>query len=740
MNEERGKTRGRFAGRRAGAVLALILAGGLLGWGAAMWLMPDELHQAAREAPAEREQVHAGGEAATIWTCSMHPQIQLPEPGKCPICFMDLIPLKQETSEGSARSLREIRLSESARRLAQVQTSPVIRRTPDVETRLSGEVVYDETRLGEITARVGGRIDQLYVDYTGAFVQKGRPMAEIYSPELYAAQSEFIQAVKSLSDLPENGLQLIRDSARRTADAAREKLRLLGMTRPQVDALAERGRPSEHVTLYAPLTGVVIRREVTEGVYVATGSPVYTVADISRVWVMLDAYESDLPWVRPGAEVQFRTEAVPGRSFSGKVVFIDPFLDERTRTARVRLEAENPDLRLRPGMIVRAVQRVEAAAASEGEAPLLIPASAPLLTGKRAVVYVALPGGEGLYEGREVVLGPRAGDWYVVREGLREGEEVVTRGAFRLDSALQIQAKPSMMAPEPGAAPAGGHDHAMEGPERGMPGAGSRWPVSAPAEAELRSLIEDAGALEGLLASGDLNAARVAFKGIHERIGAIADEGPEGEGGLLWREWTMLIRNDSLLGSEAVDLGEARFLHSELSRHMARLAERLGPAAGEAPPGHPDVPHAFRRQLGDLVMAYVPVSEALAADDAEGARKRVHALLEVFREVDGGVLPGPARGVWEDAARRIEKGIHGMHGAEAIDDLRSAFEPVSSGLIAAVAALGVVMDQPVFEVFCPMAFEDRGASWLQLDEQVRNPYFGAAMLACGEVKRRVDQP
>lgn len=742
MNEGQGKTGGRFFSRRTGAVLALILAGGLLGWGAARWLMPDAPHQSAVEQLPEAEHGRGGAERAVIWTCSMHPQIQLPEPGKCPICFMDLIPLEQDESGSAARSLREIRLSEGARRLAQVQTSPVIRKSPGIETRLTGEVAYDETRLGTITARMGGRIDRLYVDYTGALVKKGQPMAEIYSPELYGAQSELIQAVKSLSDASQSGLQLIRDSARRTVEAAREKLRLLGMTAAQVDALGKRGTPLEHVTLHAPLAGVVIRRDVTEGVYVATGSPIYTVADISRVWVMLDAYESDLPWVREGAEVQFRTDAFPGRSFSGRVVFIDPFLDEKTRTVRVRLEAENPDFRLRPGMIVRAVQRTEPdeAAASDGEAPLLIPASAPLVTGRRAVVYVALSGEEGLYEGREVVLGPRAGDWYVVREGLREGEEVVSRGAFKLDSALQIQAKPSMMAPEPGAAPAGAHDHAMETHAAGGGMPGRPWSISRSAEQGLQSLIGDVTALEDLVASGDLNTVRAAFKGIHERIGAMTDEAPEGEGGLLWRELTLLIRNDSLLGSEAVDAGEARFLYGELSRHAARLQSDFGSGQGEAPAVPSDAPHALRRQIGDLVLAYVRVSEALAADEAESARKGAHTLAGVMAKVDESLLSAHALALWQDAARRIRTGIEGMHSAKAIEELRAAFEPLSSGLISAVSELGAALEQPVFEVFCPMAFDDRGASWLQLDDQVRNPYFGAAMLACGEVKRRFAEP
>jgi membrane fusion protein, copper/silver efflux system len=742
MSDGHGKTGGRTRGRLILVGLALIVGGGLLGWGMARWLAPGVPQHADVEGHAKATHEDATGKRDTLWTCSMHPQIRLPQPGQCPICFMDLIPLKEGDSEAPARSLREIRLSERARKLAQVRTSPVIRKSPGVETRLTGQVAYDETRLGTITARVGGRIDRLYVDYTGAFVKKGQPMAEIYSPELYAAQSELIQAVKSLPDVSEKRLKLIRESAGRTMQAAREKLRLLGLTEAQMDAVANRGVPSEHVTLHATLTGVVIRREVTEGVYVSTGSPIYTIADLSRVWVVLEAYESDLPWVRRGAQVAFRTDAFPGRSFSGKVVFIDPFLNEKTRTVRVRLEAENPDRLLRPGMYVRAVQRtgLVKSTGSDAQEPLLIPASAPLITGKRAVVYVAVPGDEGAYEGREVVLGPRAGDWYVVREGLEEGDRVVTRGAFKLDSALQIQAKPSMMDPEPGAAPAAGHDHAMETDAEKEALKKGAWTLSRSGHREIETLAAEVNALGDVLAAGDLDAARASFKNIYERTAAMAEEPPEGEAGLFWRELIMLIQNDTLLGSDAVDVGEARFLYGELSRHVERSRGMFRPATVEASPALSDVPHAFRRGLGEVVSAYVPICEALAADDGEDAKKGLHDLSLALANLDRKSLPVKAQAAWKEAGRQMREGIHAMGAVSDISDLRAAFEPLSNGLIEAVLQLGIEMDQPVFEVFCPMAFENRGAYWVQLDDRVRNPYFGAAMLACGEVRRQLAKP
>jgi Cu(I)/Ag(I) efflux system membrane fusion protein len=197
--------------------------------------------------------------------------------------------------------------------------------------------------------------------------------------------------------------------------------------------------------------------------YVTTGTTMYSLADLSTVWVELEAYESDLAWIREGQDVAFTTEAHPGETFHGKVSFVDPVVDPATRTVKVRVEAGNGDGKLKPQMFVRALAHADAG--HGGRAPLVIPKTAPLLTGTRAVVYVEVPGADSpTYEGREVVLGSRAGDYYVVREGLSEGELVVTEGNFKIDSALQIRAKPSMMSPEGGAAPTG-HDHGEPGGE-----------------------------------------------------------------------------------------------------------------------------------------------------------------------------------------------------------------------------------------------------------------------------------
>jgi Cu(I)/Ag(I) efflux system membrane fusion protein len=401
---------------------------------------------------------------AQVWTCSMHPQIRQPGPGQCPICGMDLIPVARE-SEKRELGPRELTLSPKARRLARIEEAPVERRFVSAEIRLVGKVAYDETRLSTISAWVAGRIDHLHVDFTGVFVKKGSPMVSLYSPELLTAQAELFQAIKGARDLGRSRIAGARETALQTVDAVREKLRLWGLTQGQIEEIERRGTPSDHITILAPASGVVVRKDAVEGMYVKTGTEIYTIADLSRVWVKLDAYESDLSWIMPGQEVEFRAEAFPGESFKGTVAFVDPFVDEKTRTVKVRVNAPNADGKLKPEMFVHALVRAEMAAGGKvitdpvGEAaPLVIPASAPLITGKRAVVYVAVPGQEGTYEGREVVLGPRAGDWYLVASGLAEGERVVVNGNFKIDSAAQILAKPSMMSHE-GGGPAPGHAH-----------------------------------------------------------------------------------------------------------------------------------------------------------------------------------------------------------------------------------------------------------------------------------------
>ncbi len=398
------------------------------------------------------EPVQAEPASPRRWTCSMHPQIILPNNNqKCPICAMDLIPLEEES--GTHLAPGDLALSEAAAALADITTEKVRRRFVTREIRLVGKVSADETRTRTITARVGGRLDRLYVDATGQTVTPGMKLAEIYSPELYSAQAELQTAAAALAEAESAGAPTV--GGRANLRSAAERLRLWGMDEQQIQAIMDGEGISDDLVVRSPVGGVVISREATQGDYVKTGGVLYIIADLSGVWVTLDAFESDIAWLREGQPVAFSARAYPGREFQGDILFIDPLLNERTRTVEIRVAVDNAAGLLKPGMLVTGKVSVTVDAYGNPVAdtetavpPLVIPASAPLLTGNRAVVYVRLPGpGDPVFTGRNVVLGPRAGDVYFVVSGLYEGEMVVSRGNFKIDSALQIQGRTSMMNP-----------------------------------------------------------------------------------------------------------------------------------------------------------------------------------------------------------------------------------------------------------------------------------------------------
>lgn len=601
--------------------------------------------EAAADAPA----------AVRFWTCSMHPRIHAPKPGLCPLCGMDLIPVTTADNTTGADTA-ELVLGADARRLAEIELAPVERRAVHAEVRLVGKIQFDETVMAAITARVPGRIDRLYVNATGLPVRRGDHLADLYSPELLAAQSELIQAARAAATPSTHGVEALRNSYRETLQAARDKLRLWGLTEEQVRDIERAGRVQDHLTFFSPLSGIVIRKAAVEGDYVDTGTVIYAIADLTRLWVLLDAYESDIGFLRYGQLVEFSAEALPGRVFTGTISFMAPTLDPVTRTIKVRVNVHNPDGLLRPEMFVRATVRAAVNAAGEVIAPdmtgrwlcpmhpevnkdaagacdicgmplvpaenspyaspavaatlpLVIPATAPLLTGRRAVVYVADPAQEGRFRGRNVVLGPRAGPDYVVRSGLDAGELVVVNGAFKIDSSLQIQTRPSMM------------------------------------------------------------------------------------------------------GTPASDT----------------------PPAPPAAPS-PDVPEAFRQAFLGFVNACLALTDALAADDAPRAARLAPPAAEALGRIDAALLPAALQAAWNRDAGAMREALGKIAAADDLAAARAHLAPLSERLAAHVRHFTVGSpDAPLRVVRCPMAFGNRGALWLQRDSAVRNPYFGASMLACGDV-------
>lgn len=389
-------------------------------------------------------------EAAEEWTCSMHPQIRQPEFGPCPICAMDLIPLSAVDSNTSPT---QVELSPRAAMLARIETVEVERlSSPELDLRLLGRVEVDEGRVRNVSAWIGGRVDGLKVRETGTVVRRGQSIATLYSPEVYAAHQDLLTAQRQLDRLS-GASELAQSSAKSALESARERLRLLGVPDAELDAMAEAEKPRKSVAIRAQEGGTVMERLVTQGQYVETGAILYRVADLSKLWVQLDAYEADLPMLLEGQSVELEVEALPGRSFQGEIAFIDPLVDPRRRVAKVRVEVDNASGELRPGMFVEALVRGELGREGEGgepstiQRPLVVPASAPLFTGRRSLVYVevASVSGAPTYEARVVELGPRMGDRYPVVAGLSAGERVVTHGAFVLDADLQIRGGDSMM-------------------------------------------------------------------------------------------------------------------------------------------------------------------------------------------------------------------------------------------------------------------------------------------------------
>ena len=477
--------------RRLNVLLALVFVIAALGAGYMIG------RSSAHPGRASHEALAAPAGAEQVWTCSMHPQVRLDRPGKCPICGMPLIPADAAASGPGGEAM--LQLSDHARDMASVETFAVERREVFHELHAVGKVEFDETSLATITARVDGYAERLFVNFTGVEVRAGDPLAEVYSPELLVTQKELLIALQSGVGGPDGTL----------AQAAQLKLLRLGLTEAQIRELGENKELADRVTLLSPIAGTVIEKAIVQSSAFRTGDVLYRIANLDTVWVDLDVYEFDLAWVRSGQKVAISAEALPGRAFAGLVSFVQPIVNEATRTIRVRMQVENADHALKPGMFVSAAIQaalekeagaapsasqnettyicpmdcekgktypapgtcpvcgmelvvVPAAEASSGSGWLVVPVSAVLDSGTRRIVYVEKS--RGLFEPREVVTGPRAGGFFPIYQGLTEGERVVTRGGFLIDSQFQITGHPSLFYPDGLASPsppaaAGEHKH-----------------------------------------------------------------------------------------------------------------------------------------------------------------------------------------------------------------------------------------------------------------------------------------
>lgn len=567
------------------------------------WLIRPSKNQQDEESAHQ----HVAESKNETWTCSMHPQIRQPEPGQCPLCGMDLIPVGNDESNENPM---EIKMSPTAMQLASVQTAVVKKQLPFKEIRLNGKVQADERNVVAQTAHIGGRVEQLFINYTGEFITKGQVIGSIYSPELVSTQEELFQTDKIKATNPA------------LFNAAKEKLKNWKLTDKQIEELLQTGKPKENFSIYADKSGVVINKKVNQGDYIKQGAVLYDVADLSSLWVLFDVYESDVSFVKKGNEVEYTIQSFPGEKFNGKVSFIDPIINPKTRVAKARIDINNKGLRFKPEMFVSGILKN---ALNGAKATIVIPKTAVMWTGEKSVVYVKTSEQKGVnFQLRQVVLGPSLGDSFIINKGLEEGEEIAVNGTFSIDAAAQLAGKPSMMNPEGGAVMTG-HNH------------GGATPLNG----------NDSG---------------------HTKSVAISKE----------------------------------------------VKETIQP----------------------LFDTYFELKNALVQDDYEKAIKEGTAFQKQLSQVNMSIFKGEAHEVWMKYSDLTQKSIYALVNAKDITAVRNSFVALSEQMVMLVKTFQPI-EKSIYVQHCPMANQDNGADWLSTEKAIKNPYFGASMLKCGEVTETI---
>lgn len=390
---------------------------------------------------------HASADAENVrYICPMMCTPPQTEPGRCPVCAMELVPA---ASGGDNTDARSIQVDPVARRVANIRTVavkavPLVRRI-----RAIGELSYDEGTLKTIAAYVDGRLDRLYADYTGVVVEEGDHLALLYSPRLYSSQVELLVARQAREQRQSSTLRRATYTGGDLYDSARERLIEFGMTAPQIEQLEQTGKANSRMHLCAPISGTVIEKLAVEGQYVKTGQPIYRLADLSTVWLMLELFPEDVAAIRYGQEVEAEVQSLPGRKFTGRVAFIDPTVEPRTRTVGVRVVMPNEEGLLRVGDYAKATIAVAMNGSGGPHGKVcVVPRNAVLMAGESSVVYVETEPGR--FEIRRVVLGRSSGDEIAILEGVEEGEQVACSGNFLIDSQMQLVGNPSLIDPTKG--------------------------------------------------------------------------------------------------------------------------------------------------------------------------------------------------------------------------------------------------------------------------------------------------
>jgi membrane fusion protein, copper/silver efflux system len=375
-----------------------------------------------------------------LYTCSMHPFIIKDKQGSCPLCGMTLVK-KVETAQASVKEtemLGHVSLSPTQQVMANVATFKVERIPLAKEINAVGIVQYDQAKQAKVTAWVAGRIDRLHVNTVGTQVSKGKPVAEVYSPDLVSAQQEYLLALKSRAQLKNSTIQAIAQGGEGLVGSSRQRLKLMGVKDEQIADLEKTGQPNIRLPIYTPLSGVVTEKIALEGQYVNVGDPLVVIADLSTVWVEVEVYEVDFPFIKIGQRVDIVSQSYPGKTFSGRVAFVYPFLDPKSRTVKVRVELPNTGMKLKPDMFVNATIKVPL-----GES-LAVPVGAVMDTGQRQVVWVEMR--PGMFEPRDVKVGARVGDKVQILSGLFRGDKVAASGGYLIDSEAQLKGSGGMPA------------------------------------------------------------------------------------------------------------------------------------------------------------------------------------------------------------------------------------------------------------------------------------------------------
>ena len=516
-----------------------------------------------------------------------------------------------------------MKLSNAAMKIAEVEMTTIERRVPYKEIYLPGKVLADERKVVELTSRYSGRIEKLSINFTGQKVKKGQILAKIYSPELITAQKELFEAIK------------FKETSESYYNAAKNKLKLWDLTDQQISDIEKSGEVNFYFDVLSPITGTVIMRHVSHGDYVKEGTPLFQVIDLSTVWVMFDAYESDIPWIKEGDKINFKIKSIPSRDFDTKVTFIDPVLNVKSRVAKVRAELNNPDELLKPGMLAEGILKTMLPGSDE---QIIVPKSAILWTGKMAVVYVMTDDHNNMFQFREIELGAEAGEYYAVQSGLEEGEMVASNGVFKIDAAAQLKGEKSMMNPEGGKVSMG-HNHGGNSSEKSKKEEGK---PNGKADSEKSSMN-----MEGMI-----------------------DE-------------------------------------------------------------------KFKTQFTEVYQANLALIEAFIASDVKAVNDGVVKVKKQLKAVDMNLLKGEMHKKWMKDLKILNSSLETIEKSTEIEKQRLEFATFSETLYQSIKMIGL-KNETVYYKFCPMARNSNGAYWLSSKEKIDNPYFGEAMLGCGEVKEVIN--